>query len=207
MEWIVASPQVPIRWNSLMDKMKHCSIFTRRAHRSTHINSFTNRQENAGSRLQRWEYAWAVVNPLDCRVQSFIGSTPPLIHSMFLVRGPEGVVESSRIAVYAVPCGLIWGAEVALFVGKAVMEALALSGITGWAPWGERDALFVGEADMEAFALWAVTDWAAWWEGDLENKPLNGRSGRDFFDCLPGGVSDMSRFRYYAVRRRDSLGG
>jgi hypothetical protein len=36
------------------------------------------------------------------------------------------VVESSRIAVYSVPCGLTWGADV------ADMEALALWGVTDW---------------------------------------------------------------------------
>ena len=63
-------------WNAI-------SVFTRRAQRSTHIDNFTNRQEHSGSRLQRWECAWAVVNPLDCGFQPFIGSTSPLFHSMF----------------------------------------------------------------------------------------------------------------------------
>ena len=42
----------------------------------------------------------------------------------------EGVVESSRIAVYSVPCGLIWDADVALFIGEADMEAVALYWVT-----------------------------------------------------------------------------
>ena len=63
-------------WNDI-------SLFTRRTQRSTYINSFTNRQEYSGSRLQRWEYTWAVVNTLDCRFQPFIGSTSPFFHSIF----------------------------------------------------------------------------------------------------------------------------
>ena len=59
------------------------NVFTGRANRSTHIDSLTNRKEHSGSRLQRWEYAWAFVDPLDCRFQPFIGSTSPLFHSMF----------------------------------------------------------------------------------------------------------------------------
>ena len=46
-------------------------------------------------------------------------------------RGPEGVEESSRIAVYSAPWGFIWSTNVALFVGEADMEAIALSGVTG----------------------------------------------------------------------------
>ena len=34
-----------------------------------------------------------------------------------------------------------------------------------------------------------------------------GRSSRDFFDCFPGGRSDISAFRYCAVRGGDGLGG
>ena len=59
------------------------NVFTRRTHRSTHINNFTNGQEYSGSCLKRWEGAWAVVNALDCRLQPFIGSTSPLFHSVF----------------------------------------------------------------------------------------------------------------------------
>ena len=44
--------------------------------------------------------------------------------------GAEGDVERSRIAVYSVPCGMTWGAEVVLFIGKADMEGLSLSGMT-----------------------------------------------------------------------------
>ena len=40
------------------------------------------------------------------------------------------MAESSRIAVYSVPCGLTWGADVALLVGEADMEEIALSGVT-----------------------------------------------------------------------------
>ena len=58
--------------------------------------------------------------------------------------------ESSRIAVYSVPCGLTWGVDVALFVGEVNMEAIALSRVT--------DCAFVGEADMEATASSWVTD-------------------------------------------------
>ena len=36
------------------------------------------------------------------------------------------MVESSSIAVYSVPCGLTWGADVA----EADLEALAVSGFT-----------------------------------------------------------------------------
>ena len=42
----------------------------------------------------------------------------------------EGVVESSRTAVYSASCGLTLGADLALFVGEADLEALALSGVT-----------------------------------------------------------------------------
>ena len=61
-------------------------------------------------------------------------------------------------------------------------------------------ALFVGEADIKAVV---ISDWR---DGDicerlrLENKPLNGRSRFDFFDCFPGRGSDMSTFD----RRRSS---
>ena len=41
------------------------------------------------------------------------------------------MVESSRIAVYSVPCGSTWGADVALFDGE--MEAIGLSGVIDWA--------------------------------------------------------------------------
>jgi hypothetical protein len=34
------------------------------------------------------------------------------------------------IAVYSVPCGLTWVADVALFVGEADMETLVLGGVT-----------------------------------------------------------------------------
>ena len=87
------------------------------------------------------------------------------------------MVESSTIAVYSVPCGLTWATDVALFVGEADMEALVLGEVTDRAT-GERLRL-------------------------LENTPLNsGRSSRDFFDCFPGGGTDMSTFRYYVVRWR-----
>lgn len=39
------------KWNVISN------IFTSRAHRSTHINNFTNHQEHSGSCLRRWEYA------------------------------------------------------------------------------------------------------------------------------------------------------
>ena len=64
-------------------KWKVNNIFTCTAHKSTHINNFTNGQEHSGTHLQWWEWAWAVVNPLDCRFQPFIGSTSPLFHLMF----------------------------------------------------------------------------------------------------------------------------
>ena len=38
------------------------------------------------------------------------------------------MVESSRIAVHSVPCGLTWGADVA-FVAEADIEALASWGV------------------------------------------------------------------------------
>ena len=42
------------------------------------------------------------------------------------------MVESSRIAVYSVPCGLAWGADVALITGEAdiPVEVLASRGVT-----------------------------------------------------------------------------
>ena len=48
------------------------------------------------------------------------------------VRGPEGLAEISRIVVYSLPCVLIldWDAELALIVGEADIEAVALSGVT-----------------------------------------------------------------------------
>ena len=59
------------------------------------------------------------------------------------------MLEGSRIAVYSVPCVLIWGADATF--GEADTE-----GVVGRST---RDA-YVAEADMEAFALWGVTDWA-----------------------------------------------
>jgi hypothetical protein len=44
------------------------------------------------------------------------------------------VVESSRIAVYSVPCWLALGVDVALLVGEAVKEAIALSGVINSTP-------------------------------------------------------------------------
>ena len=41
------------------------------------------------------------------------------------------MVESPRIAIYSVLCGLTWGAVVALSDGE--MEAIGLSGVTDWA--------------------------------------------------------------------------
>ena len=41
------------------------------------------------------------------------------------------MVESSKIAVYSAPFGLTWGADVALFVDEADIEAVALWGVTG----------------------------------------------------------------------------
>ena len=78
--------------------------------------------------------------------------------------GPEGVVKSSRIAVYSVPCGLTWGADVALFFGKADMEGvvewstMAIYSVPCGLTWGTDVALFVGKADLEALAFWWVTD-------------------------------------------------
>ena len=75
------------------------------------------------------------------------------------VGGPEGVVESSRIAVYSVPCGLTWDADVALFFGEAEMEGvverltIAVSSVPCMLPWGADVAL-----DLETLALWGVTD-------------------------------------------------
>ena len=40
------------------------------------------------------------------------------------------MLESSRIAVYSVACGMTWDADVSLFVAEADMEALALFGVT-----------------------------------------------------------------------------
>lgn len=50
---------------------------------STHIHNFTNCQKYSCSCLKRWEYAWTVINPLDCRFQPFISSTSQHFHSMF----------------------------------------------------------------------------------------------------------------------------
>ena len=65
------------------------------------------------------------------------------------------MVESSRIGVFSVPCGLTWGADVALFIGEADTEGMVessriavysvLCGLT----WG---------ADIEAPVLLALID-------------------------------------------------
>ena len=97
------------------------------------------------------------------------------------------------------------------------MEAILLAEVSViWAPWEDCGltwctdvALFAGEVDMEAIALSGVTDWASWWEGErlLENMPLSGRSSRDFFDCFAGDGSDISMFRYIAVKGGDGFEG
>ena len=55
---------------------------------------------------------------------------PHLFIRCSYVRGPEGLVEISRIVVYSLPCVLIWDAELALIVGEADIEAVPLSGVT-----------------------------------------------------------------------------
>ena len=40
------------------------------------------------------------------------------------------MVEISTIAVYSVPCGLTWVADVTLFIGEADIEVLVLGGVT-----------------------------------------------------------------------------
>ena len=42
------------------------------------------------------------------------------------VRGPEGLAQSSGIAVYLLPCVLIWDADLALIVAEADLEAVVL---------------------------------------------------------------------------------
>ena len=59
---------------------------------------------------------------------------------------------------------------------------------------------------MEAIALSGVTDWAPWREGEgerlklLESKSLNGSNSRDFFEFFAGDGFDISIFRYQIVR-------
>ena len=62
-EWIVASleaVQDPSYFLKLSESAKgnvSNNVITRRAHRSTDINNFTNSQEHSGCRLQRWKHA------------------------------------------------------------------------------------------------------------------------------------------------------
>ena len=114
------------KWNVISN------IFTTRAHRSTHINNFTNHQEHSGSGLRRWEYAR----------RSSSRKSPGF---------PSSVLHKQYTSTFSFDVPMPAGR-------KAWMKALGLPHIRCLVSW--PGVQMWPQADIESLSIWSFTDWA-----------------------------------------------